>query len=193
MDIEKVDIEKLMPDPANVRTHSEKNMKAIQASLARFGQQKPIVVNSKNVIIAGNGTYTAALQLGWEDIACVYTELDSVDAIAYAIADNRTTELSDWDYSGLASLVAELQDSEFDISVLGFDEAELSNFLNTDWEAPAKEALDPNLDDSVRVSFSKEEWEILEPRVARFKETGGKGLSDSLCIVHLTELYFDDN
>lgn len=73
------------------------------ASLRRFGQQKPIVVDSKGVVRAGNGTLEAAKRLGWEVIDCVKTSLEGSDAIAYAIADNRTAELAEWDDDVLAA------------------------------------------------------------------------------------------
>ena len=66
MNIEETKIEDLHFDPANVRKHDEKNLEAIKSSLLRFGQQKPIVVDGKGIVIAGNGTLTAAKALGWE-------------------------------------------------------------------------------------------------------------------------------
>ena len=59
-----VPIDSLTPDPANVRRHPDNNLEAIKASLKRFGQQKPIVVDSADVIRAGNGTWAAAKALG---------------------------------------------------------------------------------------------------------------------------------
>lgn len=102
---ELVKIEKLSPDPANVRKHSGRNIEAIKASLRRFGQQKPIVVNGDGVVIAGNGTLDAAKDLGWKEISVVRSSLDGADAVAYAIADNRTAELAEWDDDALGILL----------------------------------------------------------------------------------------
>ncbi len=99
--IEMVAMADLACDPANVRRHDEKNMAAIKQSLQRFGQQKPIVIDGQNVIRAGNGTFEAARALGWTHIGVVRTELVGADAIAYAIADNRTAELAAWDHEAL--------------------------------------------------------------------------------------------
>jgi len=96
MQIKKISIDKLSSDPANARKHDEKNIAAIVGSLRRFGQQKPIVVDSSGVVRAGNGTLEAARQLGWTEIDCVETKLKGSDAIAYAIADNRTSELAEF-------------------------------------------------------------------------------------------------
>jgi ParB-like chromosome segregation protein Spo0J len=118
-------------DPANVRKHSERNLESIRASLNRFGQQKPIVVNKDGVILAGNGTYAAAKSLGWKEIQVVRTDLNGADAVAYAIADNRTAELAEWDGAALAETLAALQnDEEYDHLVTGFTDAEIEALVN---------------------------------------------------------------
>lgn len=90
-------ISELSFDPSNARKHSRKNIDAIKGSLAKFGQQKPIVINDKNIVIAGNGTMDAARELGWEHLDCVVTTLQGYEELAYALADNRTAELAEWD------------------------------------------------------------------------------------------------
>ena len=55
-------------DPRNARTHSQKNIDAICASLTKFGQRKPIVITADNFVLAGNGTLEAAKSLKWEHI-----------------------------------------------------------------------------------------------------------------------------
>jgi DNA modification methylase len=116
----------LTMDPANSRKHGERNLETIKASLNRFGQQKPIVVNSKGVVLAGNGTLAAARALGWKEIQVVRTDLEGADAVAYAIADNRTAELAEWDDDALAATLASLQnDEDFDHLVAGFTDAEI--------------------------------------------------------------------
>jgi len=114
-------------DPANVRKHGEQNLAAIKASLARFGQQKPIVVNQDGVVIAGNGTLMAARALGWQTIKAVRTNLAGSEATAFAIADNRTAELAEWDDAALQQqLVAIAIDDEELLAATGFDEKELA-------------------------------------------------------------------
>ena len=68
-----VPIDSLTADPANVRRHPDNNLDAIKASLKRFGQQKPIVVDSADIIRAGNGTWAAAKALGWKNIWIIKT------------------------------------------------------------------------------------------------------------------------
>lgn len=104
-------ISSLVADPDNVRVHGARNMRAIKASLERFGQQKPIVVNEAGKVVAGNGTLAAALELGWKRIAVVVTDLEDEEAAAFAIADNRTAELATWDEEGLTRSLEGLDDA----------------------------------------------------------------------------------
>ena len=106
MKTETVAIDSISLDPANVRRHPDRNIQTIVASLKRFGQQKPIVVTKEGIVIAGNGTLQAARHLGWKQIEIVRTGLTGSDATAYAIADNRTAELAEWDDDALAQTLA---------------------------------------------------------------------------------------
>lgn len=129
MEILKLPIADLFTDPANARVHSKANIKAIKSSLKRFGQQKPIVVDEKGIIIAGNGTFTAASELGWETIAAVRTELKGTDLVAFGIADNRTSELASWNDDELSRLIKSLNESDFDMDATGFDDNEITTML----------------------------------------------------------------
>jgi DNA modification methylase len=115
-----------MLDPANVRRHPANNLESIKASLLRFGQQKPVVVGDGGVIIAGNGTVMAAKALGWDTVEIVRSGLKGSEATAYAIADNRTAELAEWDDAALAQQLAALQIEDAALAeATGFSEAEI--------------------------------------------------------------------
>lgn len=128
MKVDHIDTDKLTVDPANARTHGPRNLDAIKASLAKFGQQKPIIVGSDNVVIAGNGTLMAAKSLGIKKLACVRTKLKGSEAIAYAIADNRTAELADWDEGALAGILDSLK-GEGLLADVGFTQDDLDKML----------------------------------------------------------------
>jgi DNA modification methylase len=82
------------------------DIEAVKRSLEAFGQRKPIVVRrSDNVVIAGNHTMQAAQALGWSEIAVVWVDDDEVTSKAFALADNRTAELGDYDEDALADLI----------------------------------------------------------------------------------------
>jgi DNA modification methylase len=126
MQIETLDITDLTPDPKNARQHDAKNLKAIEGSLSQFGQRKPIVITEANVIVAGNGTVTAAKNLGWATIDAVRVPADwSEDQVkAFALADNRTAELATWSPEVLAAQLIELESAGFEIAEFGFDKVE---------------------------------------------------------------------
>lgn len=127
--IERVKIKDLIPDPSNARKHSKKNLDAIKGSLARFGQQKPIVISKDNIVIAGNGTLEAAKALGWDSIEVKRSDLIGTDITAYAIADNRTGELAEWDTEALSQSLKSLIDVDFDVSSIGFDTKDIEKFI----------------------------------------------------------------
>lgn len=122
----------LTPDPENARQHSEGNIEAIKTSLTRFQQRKPIVVKKDGMIVtAGNGTLTAAKQLGWTHIAAVVVDDDDSMAKAWAISDNRSAELANWDYEQLVSDFVGLKEDGLDLTSLGWDQAELDMLLQS--------------------------------------------------------------
>lgn len=123
-----VQIADLHPDPANARKHGEKNLDAIKASLHKFGQRKPIVVQREGMIVrAGNGTLAAAKALGWTEIAAVVIDDDNATAVQFAIADNRSAELAEWDDEVLA-LTLDGMDKDAQ-GLLGFDEKDLAKLM----------------------------------------------------------------
>ena len=133
MKSEAVKIDSISEDPANLRRHGERNLETIKASLKRFGQQKPIVVDSDGIVRAGNGTLKAARELGWEKIQIVRSALKGSEATAYAIADNRTAELADWDEDALAQTLAALQIEDEDLAIAtGFDASDIDALLAPD-------------------------------------------------------------
>lgn len=117
-------------DPANARDHDERNIAAIASSLARFAQQTPITIDAANVVRKGNGTLLAARKLGWEALDCVRTALTGVEAVGYSIADNRTSDLSQFIDVTLAETVKGLQSEPgFDIAAVGYTPDEVGALL----------------------------------------------------------------
>ena len=125
--IRNVPVGNLTPDPQNVRMHNARNIDAIKRSLSTFGQRKPIITAKGNdgslIVIAGNGTLEAAKELEWThiDILEVPDDWDADKARAFAIADNRTAELADWNEIELTNALLELDGVGYDIKDLGFD------------------------------------------------------------------------
>ncbi len=133
----RVPIDSLHQLPGNPRRG---DVDAVAASLARFGQRKPIVVADDGTIIAGNHTWAAAKQLGWDEIAVVRVGDDEATAQAFALADNRTAELGGYDEAALLDLIRQVAD--VDASLLadtGWDDASVQDLADR---------IDPGLPDT---------------------------------------------
>jgi len=143
MKIIQIALEDLELDPRNAREHNDKSLSALAVSLDRFGQRKPIVISSDNQVVAGNGTVQAAGQLGWEkvDAVRVPADWDSEKIKAFASADNRTAELSDWNREILAEQLLELEEADFAPELLGFEPTPVADFL------PVEDDENPSLDE----------------------------------------------
>lgn len=101
----------LTPDPANARKHSRRNVETIANSLRLFGQRKPLVVQKNGMVVrAGNATLEAAKSLGWQEIAAVVVDEQDATAVQYALADNRTAELAEWDEDALIAQLSTVPD-----------------------------------------------------------------------------------
>jgi len=151
MHIETVSINLLRSDPENARKHDQRNLAAIANSLNQFGQRKPIVITHNDVVIAGNGTLEAAKRLGWTEIAVARTPKDWDEATikAYALADNQSGALAEWDNLVLERTLTELMKQDWDVAALGFDDQVLSELMSL-----VETGADGNLKDEIANPYS---------------------------------------
>lgn len=127
------DVSELIPYVRNARTHSEAQVAQIAASIREFGFLSPILVAEDNTILAGHGRLAAALKLGLKKVPCVKeNHLTETQKRAYIIADNKLSLNAGWDNELLAVELSELEGADFNLDLLGFDEAELSSIFDTD-------------------------------------------------------------
>lgn len=134
--IEYVSIDKLTPYEKNAREHHELDVAKIKKSIEEFGFNDPIGVWSvKNIIVEGHGRLLAAKELGYKEVPIIRLDhLSDEQRKAYALAHNRTAELSTWDFDKLQSELEELSDS-FNFDELGFAEF-LNDEINNDMDDP---------------------------------------------------------
>ena len=100
LDLRRVPVTDLRPDPDNTRVHTARNLDTIEASLRQFGQRKPLVVTADMQVVSGNGTLQVVTErLGWAEIWVSVWDGTAEDARAFGVADNRTGELAEWDDS----------------------------------------------------------------------------------------------
>jgi hypothetical protein len=116
----------LRPYPGNARTHSTKQIRQIARSIERFGFNNPVLVDDDDQIIAGHGRVEAAKLLGLKTVPTVrLSHLSEDDKRAYILADNRLAEKAGYDNEILAIELQHLADVGFDVSLIGFEPAEV--------------------------------------------------------------------
>lgn len=112
---------RLKPYKRNARKHSSKQIDQIAESIRRFGFVNPILCSKEGDVIAGHGRLAAAQRLGLSSVPVIVLDyLSETERRALIIADNRTTELSQWDKDLLNVELAEIW-SEFDLGFLDFE------------------------------------------------------------------------
>lgn len=135
-----VPIGSITPDAANVRRRDERATSTLYGSLVQFGPARSIVLDKHNIVRAGNGTLEAAAKAGVTDVLIVDAEPGQIVAVrrkdwtatestGYSIADNRLSDLSTFDETGLASQLRSLQSESFDLASVGFTGGELDAMI----------------------------------------------------------------
>ncbi len=128
MKIVKIKLADLVKPEKNVRIHTEKQIKEFRRSVEMFGQIRPIVVDERNVILAGNGLYDTLIAMG-KDTADVYRydNLTENQKKKLMIADNKIFSLG---IENLETLNSFLEDLQGDLDIPGFDEEILKQMVS---------------------------------------------------------------
>jgi DNA modification methylase len=123
-------VDLLAPCANNARTHSDQQIDQIAASISEFDWTNPILVGPDNVIIAGHARLRAARKLGLKEVpVIVLAHLNEAQRRALVIADNQLAMNAGWDEESLRAELAALQQEDFDVNLIGFDDVELARLL----------------------------------------------------------------
>ena len=148
MNIETIAVDLLIPYARNSRTHSDEQVAQIAASIREFGFTNPVLIDGEDGIIAGHGRVLAARKLGLDSVPCVRLDhLTETQKRAYIIADNKLALNAGWDEEMLALEFEELRGDDFDLSLTGFAEDDLSRLINGVNFEPGTEAEQGKLDE----------------------------------------------
>ena len=135
MKIEKVKIEEIKLYENNAKIHPEWQVEQIKNSIIEFGFNDPIAIDENNVIIEGHGRLLALKDLGYTEIEVIrLNHLTEEQKVAYSIAHNKLTMNTDFDLETLKYEINKLQNEEFDLSLLGFENIELEEIMEVDAE-----------------------------------------------------------
>ena len=132
MDLRKIKIADLVPasyNPRKALKPGDKEYEKIKRSIEEFGYCEPVIVNSDMTIIGGHQRVTVLKDLGYSEIDCIVIDIDKTKERALNIALNKIT--GEWNKELLADLIAELQDSDFDVTFTGFDPPEIEQLMNS--------------------------------------------------------------
>ena len=123
-------VDEIIPYEKNPRIN-DAAVDAVAQSIKEFGFRVPIVLDKNNVIITGHTRLRSAKSIGLTEVPCIIAEnLTPEQVQAYRIADNKTGEIAEWNYDLLPIELRDLQEKDFDLSLLGFDTDELDRLLN---------------------------------------------------------------
>ena len=141
----------LVPYASNSRTHDDKQIEQIMASIQEWGFTNPIIIDEDDTIIAGHGRVMAATKLGLEEVPCVQVSgWTDAQKKAYVIADNKLALNAGWDKEMLALEFDALKDLNFDVELTGFGLDEIPT-LNLEEEGLCDEDEAPPIEDPVSV------------------------------------------
>jgi ParB-like chromosome segregation protein Spo0J len=128
--IEYRSLDSLVPYARNPRTHSEEQIEQIASSIREFGFTNPILIDSKQGIIAGHGRLAAAKKLDLKIVPCIdLSHLTEEQKRAYIIADNKLALNGGWNEEFLRVELTELKELGANLQVTGFDQMELADIM----------------------------------------------------------------
>ena len=129
-DFQLVDVGKLVPYINNARTHSLAQIGKLRASIREFGFLSPLVIDRDFNVLVGHGRLDAAKAEGYQKVPCVFADdLTEAQKKAYILADNRMAMDAGWDEELLRIEIESLQGADFDVSLTGFREDEVTDLF----------------------------------------------------------------
>ena len=135
--------EELIPYEKNPRDNRAA-LDAIELSIEEYGFTNPILVNVEKVILAGRTRREAAILAGLEKVPYIVVDgLTEAQQKAYRLADNKLSELSIWDEDLLKEELEDLLDEDYDISLTGFSDVDLTDLLKDEEDLEDIELEEP--------------------------------------------------
>ena len=135
--------EELIPYEKNPRDNRAA-LDAIELSIEEYGFTNPILVNEEKVILAGHTRREAAILAGLEKVPYIVVDgLTEAQQKAYRLADNKLSELSIWDEDLLKEELEDLLDEDYDISLTGFSDVDLTDLLKDEKDLEDIELEEP--------------------------------------------------
>lgn len=134
LEVREIEVSKLRPWEDNPR-RNDHAVEAVAESIRSFGFNVPILCDKNLLIVAGHTRWKAAQKLGMLNVPVIIVEIDDAKRRAFAIADNKTAEIAEWDFPKLKEVLDKLRSEDIEIKSLGFSDEEIRRFLLDDDDA----------------------------------------------------------
>ncbi|WBF05278.1 ParB/sulfiredoxin domain protein [Psychrobacter phage vB_PmaS_Y8A] len=197
--IEYKNTDSLIPYVNNSRTHSDEQVTQVASSIKEFGFTNPILIDEQGGIIAGHGRLMAANKLGLEQVPTItLAGLTEAQRKAYVIADNQLALNSGWDLDMLRVEFERLEELDFDLSLIGFEDDVIEKLLDIDAEMP--ELPDGDRDPFQQKTFvlHDEQAQLIDDAITKARtnpliDTGLNENSNGNAIAYICEQWLKDN
>jgi len=189
----------LVPYASNSRTHTEYQVNQIANSMQEWGWTNPVLIDEHDGIIAGHGRIMAAAKLKIDQVPCiVMAGLTDAQRKAYVLADNKIALNAGWDFEMLAVELDLINDMGFDMTLLGFDKAELNDLIGTPNPPPLDEPKDQQDDDLDEIKFLLTSDQLAQVKRALKKAKNmpayaGDGNEDGNALAMICEMFVTQN
>ena len=140
MQVEEVRIDEISNHPSNPKIHPDKQIRLLQESIKKFGWTNPVILSADNTILAGHARVRAAIEQGHDTVPCIKTKLQGKEADAYLIADNRLTEIAQYDRDILSDMLSDLPDDLVELT--GFEVNAIDSYLDSNESNSAEVILE---------------------------------------------------
>ena len=180
--VEYKNIKYLIPYCNNSRTHSDEQVLQIASSIKEFGFTNPVLIDDQGGIIAGHGRIMAAQKLKMDEVPTItLSDLSEAQKKAYIIADNSLSLNAAWDVDLLRVEVEQLQEFDFDLTLLGFAGDVLEKLLDINAEMPDLPDGDKDPFQQKTFTLHDEQASILDDAIAKAKHSpiADTGLNDN--------------
>ena len=169
MEILQVDPKTIKPYYSNPRVNHEA-VAVVMKSIEDFGFKQPIVVDKKKVIRVGHTRWKASMEMELDEVpVLIASDMSQKQAKAYRIADNKSNQISQWDFTLLRDELLELDDGDFDVTSTAFELEEIERLmtLHGDEHKPKKEEPTKNTGmETISLMVTPKQKKIIETAIA---------------------------
>lgn len=197
--IEYKNTDSLIPYINNSRTHSDEQVTQVASSIKEFGFTNPILIDEQGGIIAGHGRLMAANKLGLEQVPTItLVGLSEAQRKAYVIADNQLALNSGWDLDMLRVEFERLEELDFDLSLIGFEDDVVEKLLDIDAEMPDLPDGDRDPFQQKTFTLHDEQAQVLDDAITKARtnpliDTGLNDNNNGNAIAYICEQWLKDN